>query len=340
MGYYNLIADEDSHDPIGTKLWVDEFNRKNNARAFLNNPYEQGKADILVSDNENSERVRLSDANKKQLIENVLARDGVRVSVRDAFARHSGYSQDVGGPRAILINVNAEKKSFLNILVHELGHKKWPGLGPESNHDPLFYRLLRDNLKALDLPIDREKDLRGYTDEQLNAVAPKNFDSLNYVRKRCDPLPDGRPSPDPDCGPKEAPKKKEKLKQQGEVEGLRELNLPKVVSITPSVNLTPMGGAVVPVPYTVVGYFDESVNTAQSVLFTKNRTFTMASYVREVHGDAPGSAGGIKSGTVSAKAEPIEHSSTVRAERFYVVRHDDLFYMNNRNTVGRAIFIV
>jgi hypothetical protein len=101
-----------------------------------------------------------------------------------------------------------------------------------------------------------------------------------------------------------------------------------------------MGGAVVPVPYTVVGYFDESVNTAKSVRFTEKLAFTMTSYVREVHGDAPGSAGGVKSGTVSAKAEPIEHSATVRAERFQVVRHDDLFYMNNRNTVGRAIFVV
>ncbi len=37
--------------------------------------------------------------------------------------------------------------------------------------------------------------------------------------------------------------------------------------------------------------------------------------------------------------EPIGHASNVRAEGSPVIRHLDRFHMNNRNTVGEAIFV-
>ncbi len=48
---------------------------------------------------------------------------------------------------------------------------------------------------------------------------------------------------------------------------------------------------------------------------------------------------GIKSGTVGGISEPITHAAQVRAEGSHVIRHLDRFYMNNRNTVGEAIFV-
>ena len=43
--------------------------------------------------------------------------------------------------------------------------------------------------------------------------------------------------------------------------------------------------------------------------------------------------------TVGGISEPITHAAQVRAERSPVIRHLDRFHMNNRNTVGEAIFV-
>ena len=46
----------------------------------------------------------------------------------------------------------------------------------------------------------------------------------------------------------------------------------------------------------------------------------------------------MKSGTVGGICEPIGHAKRVRVEGSEVVRHLDPFWMENRNTVGEAIF--
>ncbi|XXT25300.1 DUF4150 domain-containing protein [Sorangium sp. So ce429] len=301
MGQYNLVADPDSLNLTAVQGWIDQIRNAPGGANFLSSA--DGGGTIVVTDNP----AKLSEGNVQRMSDQVAGAYNVRITDRNRlFSYFNGFAQN--GGRMIFINPNNPAgKSPANILVHEIGHRKWPGLGSETSHHPLFYRLLRDNLDALGLPVDRYKDLNGLTDEQLNQTPVPGGDSLRY-----------------NSGPPR--------------EGTRKQVRPKVVSLAPSVNLTPMGAAAVPVPYPVVGNFEESEKTTPSVRFTSNQSFTMASYIPTVHGDAPGSAGGVKSGTVSARAEPIEHSAQVRAEKFEVVRHDDLFWMNNRNTKGRAVF--
>ncbi|MBA6134225.1 MULTISPECIES: DUF4150 domain-containing protein [Pseudomonas] len=102
-----------------------------------------------------------------------------------------------------------------------------------------------------------------------------------------------------------------------------------VISIAPDVCKTPMGSSIPPVPYPVTAELDTSAGVATSVranghpLVVYKRSFTPKTI-----GDEAGKARGVKSGTVEGKCHPLEHSSSVRAERHQLVRHGDLFWMN------------
>ena len=103
----------------------------------------------------------------------------------------------------------------------------------------------------------------------------------------------------------------------------------KIVSMVPDVCKTPMGSSVVPVPYPVTSELVTASDVATSVklngfpLIVYGKSFTPMT-----NGDQAGSATGIKSGTVGGKCVPELKSSTVKAEGSWVVRHDDLFWMN------------
>ncbi|QDI02511.1 DUF4150 domain-containing protein [Xanthomonas cerealis pv. cerealis] len=103
----------------------------------------------------------------------------------------------------------------------------------------------------------------------------------------------------------------------------------RVVYVAPDVCKTPMGSAVVPVPYPVTAELQDAVQVAGSVNANGHPlvVFSM-SKVPKTLGDAAGRATGIKSGTVEANCYPKEHSFTVRAEKRPVIRHGDLFWMN------------
>ncbi len=79
------------------------------------------------------------------------------------------------------------------------------------------------------------------------------------------------------------------------------------------------------------GYSTKTFYTGQRVLRACSRT-------THVHGDEAGTGGGVKSGTVGGICEPIGHAKRVRVEGSEVVRHLDPFWMEDRNTVGEAIF--
>ncbi|MEM7497552.1 MAG: DUF4150 domain-containing protein [Pseudomonadota bacterium] len=123
------------------------------------------------------------------------------------------------------------------------------------------------------------------------------------------------------------------------LEGLRDESRARIVSLAPDVCLTPVGSSVVPIPYPVVDNCGDDENYTPSVRFTRQRAMVMRSNTTCVHGDAPGTRRGVKSGTVGDICEPIEHALKVRAEGSEVIRHLDRFYMNRRNTVGEAIFV-
>lgn len=111
-----------------------------------------------------------------------------------------------------------------------------------------------------------------------------------------------------------------------------------VVCKSPDVCKTPVGAATPPVPYQITSKMGDDVNTAPSVRLTKLRAFKFDSHTTHVTGDEPGTAKGVKSGTVGDIAEPKTHSATVKTEGQWLIRDGDEFWMNRRNTVGEAIY--
>lgn len=122
-------------------------------------------------------------------------------------------------------------------------------------------------------------------------------------------------------------------------EGSREIGQGIVVSIAPDVCLTPIGSSMVPVPYGLIAYQNiDPANMANSVRQTSLVSHVKSSLITKSFGDEPGTGGGVKSGTTGAECEPKTYSSTVYAEGRNMVRFDDEWWMNHKNTVGRLIY--
>jgi hypothetical protein len=122
-------------------------------------------------------------------------------------------------------------------------------------------------------------------------------------------------------------------------EALRDTDKARVVSLLPDVCLTPRGNMLVPVPYNIHDLVGHDTNFANSVNFTGERAMVFRSKTEHVHGNEQGTGGGIKSGTTPGQCEPIDHASQLRAEGSWVIRHQDKFWMNNRNTIGEGRFV-
>lgn len=105
----------------------------------------------------------------------------------------------------------------------------------------------------------------------------------------------------------------------------------KVVSLTPDVCKTPMGSSTPPVPYPVIADLGDATQVAGAVNANGHPlvTFDM-SLVPKTKGDSAGTEKGVKSGTVEGKCYPKTHTKSVRAEGKYLVRHDDIFWMNGK----------
>lgn len=103
----------------------------------------------------------------------------------------------------------------------------------------------------------------------------------------------------------------------------------KVIGSLPDVCKTPMGSSIPPVPYSVYAELSTANEVATSV---RSNGFPVviynSSWTPQTIGDAPGTAKGVRSGTVQGKCYPAKHSKTVRAEKCWLVRHDDDFEMN------------
>jgi hypothetical protein len=124
-------------------------------------------------------------------------------------------------------------------------------------------------------------------------------------------------------------------------EAIRDNAKPIVLSLTPDVCKTPIGSATPPIPYSIVAYPDEAATDtyAKSVRFTGQRAMQLRSNTTCCHGDEPGTAKGVKSGTVGDICEPLNHSTTVRAEGSPLIRDGDKYYMNKRNTIGQVQWV-
>lgn len=109
----------------------------------------------------------------------------------------------------------------------------------------------------------------------------------------------------------------------------------KAISTAPSINKTPIGPTMVPIPYPVVQDLSSSVNTASTVKFNGCPVYLLdGSTQPHCTGDEPGTGKGIKSGTVSGEVKPVKGCSTVRVEGKQVVREGDACTMNGGNNPG------
>lgn len=109
----------------------------------------------------------------------------------------------------------------------------------------------------------------------------------------------------------------------------------RVVCSTPDVCKLANG---VPVPFSIQETLDNSAQYAKKTMFNGDNAFMLRTHTTKVTGDQPGVGKGVKSGTVGAKAEPIEHSKSVRVEGSWLVRVNDKVHMNSKNTIGKVVF--
>lgn len=108
------------------------------------------------------------------------------------------------------------------------------------------------------------------------------------------------------------------------------------VSLTPDICKTPVGASTPPLPYTVVGEFSEAAGASANVKSHSERVVLHGrTTIPTVKGDAPGSAGGIKSGTVGKQVETRTSSKIHRANGADLVQVGREVWMNARNTVGK-----
>jgi uncharacterized Zn-binding protein involved in type VI secretion len=109
----------------------------------------------------------------------------------------------------------------------------------------------------------------------------------------------------------------------------------KAISTAPSINKTPLGPTMVPIPYPTVQDLAGSVNAASSVNFNGKPVYLLdKSKQSSCKGDEPGTGKGIRSGTVSGEVKPVKGSRTVRVEGKHVVREGDACTMNGGNNPG------
>jgi len=95
-----------------------------------------------------------------------------------------------------------------------------------------------------------------------------------------------------------------------------------------------------PVPYTIhAKQNNHEANTTATVRQTGMRSHVRASLITNCHGDEGGTGLGVKSNTVGSVCTPQTWSKTVRFEGRNAVRHNDIWWMNNANTIGRMTYI-
>jgi hypothetical protein len=121
-------------------------------------------------------------------------------------------------------------------------------------------------------------------------------------------------------------------------EGLRHTGEWRLIWLTPNVCLTPIGSGTPPVPYFCFESGAQSQQVEQTVRFGRCPAFTLASSLSTTQNDAAGCCGGVMSGTFGAQCVPIECVESVSAGKSPVIRHGQLFWMNDRNCLALAYF--
>ena len=104
-----------------------------------------------------------------------------------------------------------------------------------------------------------------------------------------------------------------------------------LVCMAPDVCLTPVGNAVVPIPYPITHDMGASSQVSTNVFVNDKAVFLHGmSFVPAVKGDAPGNKGGVVSGVVEQVSHSIGHSKGVFVNGLPVVRTGDRVHMNTK----------
>ncbi len=118
-----------------------------------------------------------------------------------------------------------------------------------------------------------------------------------------------------------------------------------IICMAPDVCKTPVGSAVVPIPYMIVSRLDWATQTVPDVKITNQEAFNMASRTNKVMGDEPGNLGGIKSNVNRGWCRPMSNDVTVMVGGRELIRNNHLYEMNCAgphgpgNTIGRLLFM-
>jgi len=100
----------------------------------------------------------------------------------------------------------------------------------------------------------------------------------------------------------------------------------------PDVCKTPVGSAIIPIPYPNISKSGDLAKGSKSVKINGAPVCLSSSEFSTSTGDEAGSAKGMASGTTKGKAFPVNYSFDVKIEGKNVVRNGDPFIGNNRNT--------
>lgn len=108
-----------------------------------------------------------------------------------------------------------------------------------------------------------------------------------------------------------------------------------IVSLTPDVCLTPMGGGFVPIPYPTTHALDQSKQCSKNVFLNDQPAFLHnESFVDKVTGDEPGTKGGVVTGVHMKVSHSITHSPAVYINGKPMVRTGDQVWMNQKPPAG------
>jgi len=114
-----------------------------------------------------------------------------------------------------------------------------------------------------------------------------------------------------------------------------------ITCLAPDVCKTPVGNAVVPIPYMIISKLDWSTKTINHTKLTNLKAFNMNSRTNKVVGDEPGTIGGVKSGVNRGWCRPQSNKTGVTFDGAELIQNNNLYEMNcagpegSSNTIGR-----
>ncbi len=104
--------------------------------------------------------------------------------------------------------------------------------------------------------------------------------------------------------------------------------------VFPDVCLTPVGNAIVPIPYPNIGKSSDTVKGPKSVKTDGQMPMVKGSKYSKSTGDQPGSKKGVVSGTIEAECEFMMYSFDIKFEGKNACRMGDPLFHNKKNIMG------